>query len=280
MKHEWNKTIPILAWLLFATILGFWVAPQETSARESLGFEPLTYIIVIMAMILAGAILWSQLIKHAKPEHIDIAFAVGIGLVMSRVAMLLAPQIFFEGTTATMMAARLVTMGGFAYVYWKITKAMQKSWKNAIKYTQASNLLVVTAITVSAALIGADMPAWVAITILALASIYDAVAVWKTKSMIGLAKFFIGRRMLPGIAVPYKRPVGKFAILGGGDVFFLVLVSASFHATNTTLMYASAAGMFASIVFLFMISKKDTFYPALPFMLAGALIGIGVGWLL
>lgn len=138
-------------------------------------------------------------------------------------------------------------------------------------------------------------------------SIYDIIAVWKTKHMISLAKFQLEQlKIFTGFFLPYLKPKDKakiqklkamearlkekvkkqkikikkkmkkikvnvqIAALGGGDVAFPLIF------TGTMLM---AYGLLAAIItilcstvalfLLFAFSKKGKFYPAMPFLTAG-----------
>ncbi|MBT6995119.1 hypothetical protein HN865_00630 [Candidatus Woesearchaeota archaeon] len=104
-------------------------------------------------------------------------------------------------------------------------------------------------------------------------SIYDAIAVWKTKHMIALAKFTTQSKVFAGLMIPYDKG-RKAAILGGGDIGFpllfssVILLNNSFqHAIITTIVTAIA------LLLLLTFSKKNKFYPAMPFISAGCFIG-------
>lgn len=144
-------------------------------------------------------------------------------------------------------------------------------------------------------------------------SLYDAWAVWKSKHMIRLAEFqkksvfaglsipkragnvHTGRahagKMQTGKAQSSayvgtgtrKHQSGGHAILGGGDITFPLLFtgavmehliigglskSAAFaHALLVTL------GATIALTLLFLTAKKNTYYPAMPFLTAGCLVG-------
>lgn len=104
-------------------------------------------------------------------------------------------------------------------------------------------------------------------------SVYDAIAVWKTKHMIKLAKFTTQSKVFAGLMVPYDKG-RKAAILGGGDLGFpmlfssVVLLKHSFqHAIITSIITS------ISLLILLALSKKNKFYPAMPFISAGCFIG-------
>ena len=72
----------------------------------------------------------------------------------------------------------------------------------------------------------------------------------------------------------------KTAVLGGGDMGFPLL----FAAVVQRVYGASAlvVPIFAGIALLLLLlaSKKDRFYPAMPFLSAGCFVGLGVALLL
>ena len=134
-----------------------------------------------------------------------------------------------------------------------------------------------------------------ALVLLLIISIYDIIAVWKTKHMVTLAKFQTKSQIFAGLFVPYKqgakiKPKGvkakkvpiKTAVLGGGDIAFPLLFAAAvmqkLMITNPEwlgFLKTLAIPVFTTIalVTLLLISKKDKFYPAMPFLTAGCLMG-------
>lgn len=129
------------------------------------------------------------------------------------------------------------------------------------------------------------------IILLALISVYDMIAVWKTKHMISMAKFQAKSRMFAGLFVPYKakkfvvslqaqkitkykKPVYREAILGGGDIAFPLMFS-GVMMKNFGFLPALIASLTAAIALfiLFMFADKKKFYPAMPFISVGCLVG-------
>ena len=106
-------------------------------------------------------------------------------------------------------------------------------------------------------------------------SVYDIIAVWKTKHMVKMAKFQTESKLFAGLLIPYDK--NKFAILGGGDIGFPLLFSGVILKTSG-MFEAMIVSLFAGIalVLLLTFSKKKKFYPAMPFLTAGCL----VGWLI
>ncbi|MFC1698237.1 presenilin family intramembrane aspartyl protease, partial [Nanoarchaeota archaeon] len=155
------------------------------------------------------------------------------------------------------------------------------------------------------------------IMLLLLISIYDIIAVWKTKHMVDLAEFTIKSNLFAGFSIPYtpkhkamkklKKPKKpdkvknsdkkssksikyvkveqKTAILGGGDVAFPLIFAGVVLAELRTFLQPTPAFLYSLIVIffitlslfgLFVFAKKDRYYPAMPFITAGCLIGYGI----
>jgi presenilin-like A22 family membrane protease len=130
--------------------------------------------------------------------------------------------------------------------------------------------------------------------LLIIISIYDMIAVWKTKHMIKLAKFQAKAKTFAGLAIPYARKTitnkktkekqkvfTKTAILGGGDVGFPMLFAGVLLKTSGFLD-ASLIAIFSAIALfvLLTMSKKNKFYPAMPFISAGCFLGYLIGLLI
>jgi len=151
------------------------------------------------------------------------------------------------------------------------------------------------------------------IILLLIISAYDIYAVWHSGFMQRLAKFNIEKlKLFPGFFVPYlsknqrkkiktiktkmkskkvdkitktnlknKKMKVNLAILGGGDVVFpiitagVVLVSLGFWKALIVSFFATFA-----LAYLFLASKKGKFYPAMPYLTVGLLVGIAIAYLI
>jgi presenilin-like A22 family membrane protease len=149
-----------------------------------------------------------------------------------------------------------------------------------------------------------------ALMLLILISIYDMYAVWKSKHMVSLAKFTTESNVFAGLSIPYHRSTGKIeksqskklavktekvrnAILGGGDIGFPLLFAG---AVMKTLMLSDPieigflkaliipVATSIALLLLFIKGDKNKFYPAMPFLTAGCLVGytilMGVNYLI
>ncbi|RMF55979.1 hypothetical protein D6745_00650 [Candidatus Woesearchaeota archaeon] len=125
-----------------------------------------------------------------------------------------------------------------------------------------------------------------AIALLIIISVYDMIAVWKSKHMVKMAKFQSKTKIFAGLFIPYKKapkpkkgaktirvPV-KNAVLGGGDIAFplifagVVMKQFSFAQTLIIPVFVTLA-----LLILFIKAEKDKFYPAMPFVTAGCILG-------
>jgi len=140
------------------------------------------------------------------------------------------------------------------------------------------NLAMVFAIAGVGAGLGLNFTPEIVILLLLIFSIYDFIAVYKTKHMVRMAKEMITQRAIMGIVVPQKisdlqsqikevKAGGKFLILGAGDIVFPLILTVSLipQGISNSLIVAffSLIGLFVS--FLIFISKKIRQpMPALP----------------
>lgn len=152
---------------------------------------------------------------------------------------------------------------------------------------------------------------WTTILLLIGISVYDIWAVWHSGIMQKMAKFQINKlRIFSGFFVPYapknirekirllrlkyknrKIPGGvakrnklkvNLAILGGGDVVFPIIAAGVMLKTFNSIPAALIVTLFATLalLYLFIFAKKKKFYPAMPYLTAGILLGMIIGWLI
>lgn len=132
---------------------------------------------------------------------------------------------------------------------------------------------------------------WVSI-LLFIISAYDIIAVWKTKHMIKMALFLSKNKLFAGLSFPVTKIRSKTktsdkkidtAILGGGDIAFPLLFTGvvleelvkngidKFIALKLSLVVTIITTLM--LLLLFLISKRDRFYPAMPFLTIGCIMG-------
>lgn len=140
---------------------------------------------------------------------------------------------------------------------------------------------------------------WTIIALLIIISVYDAWAVWHSGIMQKMAKYQINQlKIFSGFFIPYaskkvkqqianwKKTLSKsklakkkikvsVAILGGGDVVFPIITAGVM--LKTLGLYSAllvVLGATLGLAYLFFVSEKKKFYPAMPFITAGILAGI------
>jgi presenilin-like A22 family membrane protease len=118
-------------------------------------------------------------------------------------------------------------------------------------------------------------------------SIYDFIAVYKTKHMVEMAKAMLKSKAILGLVIPpnilgFKegledvRPGGKFLVLGGGDIVFPLLLCCSLIPSgflkSLIVGFFSLIGLFVSLL-IFVLQKKRKPIPALPPIAFFSIIG-------
>jgi len=135
--------------------------------------------------------------------------------------------------------------------------------------------------------LGLSLTPEMVIILLIIFSIYDFIAVYKTKHMIKMAKEMIESRAILALVIPpnifgFKerltevQPGGKFLILGGGDVVFPLLFAVSLIPfgilKSLVIVLFSLIGLFVGFYF-FISQKVRQPIPALPPIALFSIIG-------
>jgi len=149
------------------------------------------------------------------------------------------------------------------------------------------NFLLLSGMIGLGALFGLRLDPLLVIILLIIFSVYDIIAVYKTKHMIKMAKEMIEAKAISGIVLPPKlseiqAPLkdlkigGRFLILGGGDIVFPLLLVSSLvpEGILKSLIVAIFAtfGLLVSI-FIFLFQKTRKPIPALPPIAFFSIIG-------
>ncbi len=154
---------------------------------------------------------------------------------------------------------------------------------------------------------------WSVLILLLLISVYDIWAVWHSGIMQKMAKYQINNlKMFSGFFVPYiskkmrmqmkklkkdkknknKHMKVNIAILGGGDVIFPIITAGVVLTMETPLKLLPGftggllpaifvvLGATLGLTLLFLFSEKKKFYPAMPFITAGILLGLVLSYII
>ena len=267
MKHPAKTTLFLIAFFFLTQVIGLIIiantvqitaegpAYPDTIAGERPDLEPKESFVSILFAIIIATIL-ALLILHFKK--------LTLWKTWYLVAIIMAITISLETITQTSAALFIAIILG-------IYKA-----KNFILHN-LSELLIYPGIVLL--FVDALTPIWAIYLLIAIA-IYDIIAVYHSKHMIKLAKQTMKNQTFTGIIIPVTKK--KVAILGGGDIAFPMLFTAIVF-TNLLLTNSPQTAFLKSLIIsvtatialsiLFLISKEDRFYPAMPALALGSILG-------
>ncbi len=256
MKHKLSITIMLTVLFLAAQLIGLVVINKYSEKQLPFGIErpevqeDVSYLPLLFAIIIATLI--ALLIINLGAQKLWKLWFFIATLYLLTIAM----AAFFNQTTAFIIASLLV---------------LYRTFRLSIVSHNLVELFVYSGIpAVFAPILNITS---MVIIILVIAA-YDMIAVWKTKHMVKLAKFQTQTKVFAGLLIPYDKGK-KAAILGGGDIGFPMLFSSVVFLTYG-LIPALITTLTATIALfiLLIISKKNKFYPAMPFIGAGSLAGL------
>lgn len=156
---------------------------------------------------------------------------------------------------------------GFLIIWW---------WKKPLILIQ--DLCIMLGIAGAGSMLGLAFSPEAVIIFLIIFSIYDLIAVYKTKHMVEMAREMIKSKAILGMIIPPDisgfqeslkeiKPGGRFLILGGGDMVFPLLLCSSLTPSgifnSLIVAFFSLFGLFVSFWF-FVSQKKRKPIPALP----------------
>ena len=293
MKHTLKITLLLVSIFFITQVIGLaitneyistkeYVDPETKEVSKKVIAEKLPYNIErpklrestsylwLLSAILVGTLLLLVLMKFKKTSLWKLWFFLAVFSTMS-----IAFSAFIDPTLAAILA---------------LTLALLKIYR---PITIIQNLTEVFIYGGLAAIFVPIINIFAAFMLLILISIYDIIAVRHTKHMIKLAKFQTKSGIFAGLLIPYnwgekisaKRGVkktGRIAILGGGDIGFPLIfagvVMKGLMLNNPELigfLKAIIIPIFVSLALLYLLlmSKKDRFYPAMPYLTVGCILG-------
>lgn len=278
MKHNLKVTLLLLFLFLASHVVGLYVTKHYLPEAQAIELAP--------GIIFEKPQMDQQ--TSFLPIFIAILIATGLALILIKFsAMRLWKLWFFISVVFTLS----ISFGAFIPSIFAIVLAIVLAIFKVIK----PNIYVhnVTEIFIYGALAAIFVPIlnlFSVVILLILISIYDMIAVWRTKHMISMAKFQTKSKMFTGLLIPYdipkQKPIPKGtktkpvkiqikeAILGGGDIAFPLLFSGvilKLYGFLPALVISFFAAL--ALFFLFVIAEKKKFYPAMPFVTAGCFLG-------
>ncbi len=138
------------------------------------------------------------------------------------------------------------------------------------------------------AIFGSSLSVPLAVTLLLILAIYDAISVYKTKHMVSLADTVVGESLPLLMVVPKKRHYSFLKekgleeerdalFMGLGDVIIPgILISASYFSGSFTVAVAAIAGSLAGFFILMGFAAKGNPQAGLPCLNGGAIIGYAI----
>lgn len=309
MKHTRKIILTLLAMFFVTQLIGLLVigrySPQQIQIRDEQGniANQTTYNLPYGMDPPADINPTSTLISII----IAVAIAVIFMLILMRYRAELFLRLWFFIVVALSLA---ITINSFIYnlensqiiaFLIALPLASLKLFKRNIIFHNITELLIYPGI---AAIFVPLLNIWTVVLLLILISIYDIYAVWHAGFMQKMAQYQIKKlKFFTGFFVPYlgkkekmqikeakkqgtldklknKKIKVNVAILGGGDVVFpIILAGVVLNTLGIMQAFIINIGATLALAWLFYISKKGKFYPAMPFISAGCLIALGLSFL-
>jgi presenilin-like A22 family membrane protease len=291
MKHKLSISLTLLTMFLLTQAIGLFVIHQYTNQQLPFGLDDTTtqteptILSIILSFALAFALL-SILMKYRWKIAIKTWFLIVIALALSLSLNAILSIYFLQSTIYALAIA--------------IPLAILKTFRPTFIIHNTTELLIYPGI---AAVFVPILTPTTIIILLILISIYDAWAVWKSGIMQKMAKFqmeeikIFGGFMIPSATQKIKTQIKKIkqkyknkkmpnkiknkkfkinmAILGGGDVVFPIITAGVYlRSYGLTAAIFIILGAFAGLLSIFLTSKKDKAYPAMPYITTGILAGL------
>jgi len=301
MKHTLKVTIALVLFFFMAQFTGLliinhYIDHRKTVETKKVEWQPLPYnlerpevknqsfsFIYISIAILIGTVLVLLLVRFNKPFIWRLWFFATVWLTLS-----IAFSAFINNIAAAVLA---------------LVISVLKLYKPNIIIQNMSEIFIYGGL---ASIFVPMINLFAAFMLLIVVSVYDFIAVFKTKHMIKLAKFQSESKVFPGLLIPYgknkvvlkgeampnpesKEKKLRIAVLGGGDIGF-TLIFAGVVMKGLMLQETILIGflktliipIFVSFALLILLLKgqQNKFYPAMPVLSIGCFIGYLVVWLI
>ncbi len=293
MKHTKKVTYILIAMFFLSQLIGLAVLNSYVD-WEKTGEQ--------------GKMIFRDLPFHQERPKIDesssvvwiiaaVLIGTGIALLLFRFNMhLLWKAWFFIAVWICVTFAVYAFIGEYAALFVGLFFAIFKVIKPNFYVHNAGELFVYAGIAV---ILVPVMNLFAGVAMLFLISFYDYWAVFKSKHMISLVKSQEKTKMFAGILIPYSlknigaKPAVKkirskqskrtaddkseIAMLGGGDIAF-ALIFAGIVFKYYGFFGSLPVPIFSTIAISYLLFKgqKGKFYPAMPFISIGCLIGYGL----
>ncbi|MCX6813354.1 MAG: presenilin family intramembrane aspartyl protease [Candidatus Azambacteria bacterium] len=217
-----------------------------------------------------------------------LAFGIGTAIVLGMIrimhgGLLLRLFFLFALFSGTLITTSVFIPDTWAFIFSLFLIFLYIIWPRVWFH----NLILILTLPGIAALLGASLNPWTTVLILIIMSVYDYVAVYKTKHMVRMAKAMISGRAIFAMIFPehwhgFKshlneaHPGEGFMMLGTGDfVFPLIMVASAYTISPVAawLVFSFALIGLLLMHLIFVSQKIRRPMPALPPLAAFAIIG-------
>jgi len=291
MKHTWKITSILILMFLITQFVGLAVISQYKPVTQEVIINQTSY--NLTSYNLPYGLEPPQTSANANIISILIAFALAITLML--ILMKYKVELFLKLWFAVVIIISLSTSfyaflkpiqyASLISILFALPLAYLKIIRRSIIFHNLTEILIYPGI---AAIFVPLLSIKTAIILLILISFYDMYAVWHAKFMQKMAKYQISKlKIFSGLFIPYvnksdlaksktknKKIKASIAILGGGDIVFPIIFAGTvFNSLGLASALFITAGAAISLCILFLFSQKGKFYPAMPFITSGCLIG-------
>ena len=217
-----------------------------------------------------------------------LAFGVGTAVILGLIRIMHGGfflRIFF---LLALFSGTLITLGIFLSNIWSLIFSLLLVVAYSFyPYVWFHNLVLILTLPGIAAVLGASITPYAAVILLIFMSVYDYIAVYKTKHMIKMAKAMITGRAIFAMIYPehwhgFKAHLNKahpgegFMMLGTGDFVFPIIMATSAYSISAaaawTVLIVSLLGLLLMHL-IFSLQKVRRPMPALPPLAAFSIIG-------
>ncbi len=222
------------------------------------------------------------------------AFSFAIGFVIATAFILLAAKFLKSGVGFKLLFVMLIVIGSQTffnaffpkYLSYALAMTVLLLWL-AFPFVLVHDFIILFAVGGISAQLGLSMDVMHVLILFAALSIYDVIAVYKTKHMIKMFKKLVHHGVYLAIIIPFKlkdffkntkkaKPGKDFLMLGTGDLAFpLILATACLKVSLLSSIFVIlGAAVGVTVIFYMLVSQTDRkAMPALPPIALGSFIG-------
>ena len=303
MKHTIKITIALALFFFLAQLVGLVIVNQYIDHRKTIETQT-----IVLKDLPYG--LERPQVENQSTSFIYIAIAILIGtllllLIIKTNITFLWKIIFFFSVTLTLSIAFSAFINPIIAGLLALAISFWRLYRPDPIVHNISEIFIYGGL---AAFMVNIFNLFAAFMLLILISVYDYVAVYRTKHMVKLAEFQSKSRIFAGLFIPYQRekpamkasfhkktsvskqkPKGSIAVLGGGDIGFtlifagVVMKGLMLHeAVLSAFLRTLIIPVFATFALMFLLIKgqQDKFYPAMPVLSLGCFVGYLIVWLI